>query len=667
MHAPLQPMGLLGKETGRLDGGSTAAAFPGPDADAKVVAGPTLSFPDMGSLGAAGMRGLYSAIGVLPGSHQQSAETLPLSSVPGYGGSFSSSSRAATYSDHRLGCSPRSGAGSDLTTELAVASTRKALLLQATTPAASSGVSTTAATPVSVATTTAGGCMNINITNTGWSCRSCELSFPEEAAFCWRCGSRRSSEERLPGGFLASAVSTQRTVSPRQARPMSAASAASSTAALPPPPAFEQLDVEVAAPKCQCGSVFLEGVSYCRQCGRSRAQATTMSQEFVFKQPLLLSSAPPFSSATSSRAPTPGRGQAVASTADKGRAISKAAPGVGLVTTPACPFYGGAADCAGQLSPPSSPSLASIGLPADDCGYAGHADVLVGRRGSASSVATDTPTEPPILLQPLQDTVRSLADAVRSSQPADIKGKLEDMHSTFGTFGDVVQEDTSKRLEITKRRNSELLMWLAKIEKTMNVEIKRRSESVAETQQTIDAVLAGMMGHFQERIMGRFEQLHGTLEALGERCCNLERGIRQFKGELPSKLQVETSALSRTIKDLISQFNANKRQSSDRDTLLAKQIQDAEDNVDIRMQKELAQIELWSETLQELIEDFAAADSSPEFVQRRAIAFEKINDLKARLAQEIKLREGTDDRVVQAINEYTTSLHRSLQRANITV
>merc|ERR1712232_1165214 len=190
-----------------------------------------------------------------------------------------------------------------------------------------------------------------------------------------------------------------------------------------------------------------------------------------------------------------------------------------------------------------------------------------------------------------------------------------------------------------------------------------RTESVAEAQQTIDRTLGGMMGCFQSRIMDRFDQIGQSVTNLGERCSTLERGIQQFKGELPSKLQVETSNLKRAIKELMTDFEGDRRLRSDRDAQWSQRLQEAEYGVDIKMQQELSRFERCSETLQELIDEFASADASAEMTRRRAMVLDYVGELQSMLAEEVKVREHTDDKVVEAINEYTSALHRNLQEA----
>ena len=56
-----------------------------------------------------------------------------------------------------------------------------------------------------------------------------------------------------------------------------------------------------------------------------------------------------------------------------------------------------------------------------------------------------------------------------------------------------------------------------------------------------------MLERLQKKLMKRMEQIAVALESLAARCLTLERGILQFKGVLPSKLVIDTTALMKRI------------------------------------------------------------------------------------------------------------------------
>jgi hypothetical protein len=88
------------------------------------------------------------------------------------------------------------------------------------------------------------------------------------------------------------------------------------------------------------------------------------------------------------------------------------------------------------------------------------------------------------------------------------------------------------------------------------------------------------------------------LQSLFERCSTLERGIQQLRGELPTKHQVESTALVRSIRDFAQELESDRKQRLDQDNLFLRLIQESEHSTDQRMQHELEMLERRAEALE---------------------------------------------------------------------
>merc|ERR1712190_486799 len=127
----------------------------------------------------------------------------------------------------------------------------------------------------------------------------------------------------------------------------------------------------------------------------------------------------------------------------------------------------------------------------------------------------------------------------------------------------------------------------------------------------------------------------------------MERGIRQFKGELPSKLRVDSSRLKQKIRELSTDFQSDRRRRIEQDTAMTRELEEVEYNLDLRMQQELAQLERQMESLQEVIDAFASGDRSEETRSHQASIMEIIAEIQSDLVREGRAREQADDQVVQ--------------------
>merc|ERR1712194_343033 len=92
-------------------------------------------------------------------------------------------------------------------------------------------------------------------------------------------------------------------------------------------------------------------------------------------------------------------------------------------------------------------------------------------------------------------------------------------------------------------------------------------------------------------------------------------------------------------------------------------VQESEHSVDSRMEQELENLGKRTEALEAAIDEFALEEHIPSNGKRAQI-LETIGRVRAGIGEEARRRESTDDDVVQAINSYTNSLHRSLAKAN---
>lgn len=245
-----------------------------------------------------------------------------------------------------------------------------------------------------------------------------------------------------------------------------------------------------------------------------------------------------------------------------------------------------------------------------------------------------------------------------------LRKKLLTLGSSFAVLDKQVEADAKRRREHEEKRSQELREMLSKLEHEVLNETQDREAESLMLRQALENRIHEMVDRIQSRMFERFSQLSKSIEALTDRLATMERGIKQFKGELPSKLQVDTAALKNMITDLFAEFRAEQQRAADEAAALFRRIEEGALAVDAKMQKELAQLERRGEALQELIDQFSSVQEDSEAQGRKVVLEAQFASLREALFLEVQHREQADDKVVQAINEYTSTLHRSLTRAN---
>lgn len=247
-----------------------------------------------------------------------------------------------------------------------------------------------------------------------------------------------------------------------------------------------------------------------------------------------------------------------------------------------------------------------------------------------------------------------------------LRGKLIDVGQRFIGFDKVIEGDTVKRRQQEMKKITVAQETLVKLERALNSEIKRRVDANKQVQSLTEQLANDMLERLQSNILVRIEKLGSSIESLTLRCTALEKGISQFRGELPSKLQVDTAALVKEISELRRQMDLDRQSRIERDTALLRRLAEMESAEAMQFDQGFASLQQNYDQLKAEIDGLArteeGADSSTE--KFRAFILEEIAGMKNTLAVSAQAREQTDDEIVQAMNQYTNALQKGLHSAN---
>jgi len=241
-----------------------------------------------------------------------------------------------------------------------------------------------------------------------------------------------------------------------------------------------------------------------------------------------------------------------------------------------------------------------------------------------------------------------------------------DVGQRFVGFDKVIEEDTTKRRQQEVRKLAAAQDGFAKLEKVMNAEIRRRVEANKHVQTLVDQHASGMLQRLQSAISTRLEKLADSIQRLTQRCGALETGMAQFKGEIPSKLQVDTATLVKEISLLRHQIEANRQQRIERDTALLRRLAETESVEASHFDKGALHLQAVFGQLKKEIEGLAHAEAVTEGRQEkfRGFMLQELAGMKSTLALASQKRETTDNEIVQAMNQYTNALQKGLHSAN---
>jgi len=247
-----------------------------------------------------------------------------------------------------------------------------------------------------------------------------------------------------------------------------------------------------------------------------------------------------------------------------------------------------------------------------------------------------------------------------------LRGKLVDVGQRFIGFDKVIEEDTVKRRQQEIKKVAAAQDGLRKLEGALNSEIKRRVDANKQVQSLTEQLANDMLQRLQGNILVKIEKLGATIESLTLRCTALEKGISQFRGELPSKLQVDTAALVKEISELRRHMEADRQSRIERDTALLRRLAEMESVEATLFEQGAVTLHSSYEQLKAEIDGLARTEevSDSRTEKFRAFMLEEIAGMKNTLAISAQAREQTDDEIVQAMNQYTNALQKGLHSAN---
>jgi len=268
--------------------------------------------------------------------------------------------------------------------------------------------------------------------------------------------------------------------------------------------------------------------------------------------------------------------------------------------------------------------------------------------------------------QPLSfDSSRPCA-AASDKERDRLQSKLRDVGQRFVGFEQVVTGDTLKRRDAERGKVKAAQEGAMKLERAMNAEIKRRVEANKQVQGLTETLANDMLERLQGGIIVRIEKLASSIESLTLRCTTLEKGITQFRGELPSKLQVDTAALVKEITELRGHLEADRKARVERDTGMLRRLAEMETSESLQLDRGMEAYRSAADQLRTEIDNLARTEevSDSRTEKFRTFILEEITGMKNTLAVSAQAREQTDDEIVQAMNQYTNALQKGLHSAN---
>ena len=239
-----------------------------------------------------------------------------------------------------------------------------------------------------------------------------------------------------------------------------------------------------------------------------------------------------------------------------------------------------------------------------------------------------------------------------------LRSQLLNLGERFIGFDKMMETEAVRSKKIDEERKDLIFARIEEVEKLIFLEIKNRTEMNREFQSQIELFCNTVIEKMTARIARRVEKVLAEIEMIETRLTTLERGQQQFRGELPSKLQVDTAALIKEMNDAKTKLlQDDVPMWRAREEALVRKIDMTMKNVFLSIDKYTS---LEDEIVRKISTDMDKLATKKS--TKNEVIVKSISEIRQSVQLEEENRKFSDEEIMNAINNYTGSLQRGLQQ-----
>eukprot|EP00927_Polykrikos_kofoidii_P080873 TRINITY_DN77877_c0_g1_i1.p1 TRINITY_DN77877_c0_g1~~TRINITY_DN77877_c0_g1_i1.p1 ORF type:complete len:275 (+),score=62.61 TRINITY_DN77877_c0_g1_i1:70-825(+) len=241
------------------------------------------------------------------------------------------------------------------------------------------------------------------------------------------------------------------------------------------------------------------------------------------------------------------------------------------------------------------------------------------------------------------------------------RSKLATLSERFSGFERQMEMETKGRKDAEETQLNSLRDNIARLEKTLNAEIKRRVEANKALQGMFEAQMATVQDKLEAGLLDRLDHLLGAVTSLNDRVDTVAKDFSQAREQYIRDIEDKSSMVAKDAANLQAFFQSERADRRERETLIIAKLRDLDAKTHERLSiDQQALDEKYAELREEL--DVAVKDESDKRFQDYVL--EEIAALKNGLVVESQQREHADDDMVKALNHYTQAIQEALRVVN---
>lgn len=240
--------------------------------------------------------------------------------------------------------------------------------------------------------------------------------------------------------------------------------------------------------------------------------------------------------------------------------------------------------------------------------------------------------------------------------------KLTSKTEQLSGFERQMEMDAQARRESDESQANALKDHVARLEKTLNAEIRRRVEANKALQGMFEAQMATVQDKLEAGLLDRLDQLHAAVGSLNERVDCVEKDFSLTREQYVRDIEDRSAMVAKDAASLQTAFVNERAERKERETLIVAKLRDLDARTAERIANEQADCDAKYEELYRELEIAVKDDEGDRRFQDYVL--EEMAALKNGLVVESQMREQADDDIVNALNHYTKAIQEALRAVN---
>jgi len=261
----------------------------------------------------------------------------------------------------------------------------------------------------------------------------------------------------------------------------------------------------------------------------------------------------------------------------------------------------------------------------------------------------------------LSGVCSSVERAVAMAGNDEARLKLATLTDRFSGFERQMDMEVKARRETEEGHVQGLKDNIARLEKTLNSEIKRRVEANKALQGMFEAQMATVQDKLEACLLERLDSLHSAVGSLNDRVDAVEKDFSQAREQYIRDIEDKSTMVAKDAGQLQTAFQNERADRKEREMLIIGKLRDLDARTAERLESEA---KLCDQRYAELREDLDVAVGDDGDKKFQDYILEEMAALKNGLVVETQTREKADDDIVNALHHYTKSIQDALLLVN---